>query len=163
MTAAPQPPRPPHRMLGLLLSRRFWFVVGAVVVAALAVYALVAIPIGPRPFTFSLSTSACDCEHSASTQFSFPDRAYVDLHFSSRYVGALSEYILVVTDPSGTQIVYANMNGGTYGTINWANTTETFTTSHGGTFGFELIAAYPTELPAISAWFNGTYNSPALS
>ena len=163
MTTAPAPKMPPHRMLGLLLSRRFWIVVGAVVVAALAVYGLVAVPIGPTGFSFTFATSACGCQHSASTNHTFPDRAYVKLSFTSHYIGNVSEYILVIDNPSGTPIVYANMVGGSFGRINYANVTETFTTSAGGTFEFTLLGAYPAILPAITAWVNGTYNAPTLS
>ncbi|MFZ0831379.1 MAG: hypothetical protein WCB18_01315 [Thermoplasmata archaeon] len=163
MAAAPTPKAPPHRMLGLLLSRRFWIVVGAVVVAALAVYGLVAVPIGPTAFSFTFSTSSCECQHSSSTNHTFPDRAYVKLSFTSHYIGNVSEYILIIHNPAGNEIVYADMVGGSFGTINYANVTETFTTNAGGTFEFTLLGAYPAILPGITAWFNGTYNAPTLS
>ncbi|MGA7862354.1 MAG: hypothetical protein WCB19_10970 [Thermoplasmata archaeon] len=163
MATSPMPPRPPHRWIGLLLTRRFWIVVGVVVVAALAVYGLVAIPIGPTAFSFMFSTSACGCQHTSSTNHTFPDRAYVSLTFTSRYLGNVSEYVLIITNPSGVEIVYANMVGGSQGRINYANTTETFTTTAGGTFEFTLLGASPAILPGITAWVNGTYNAPTLS
>ncbi len=157
------PPKPPSRWIGLLLTRRFWVVVGVVVVAALAVYSLVAIPVGPTPFSFTFATSACECQHSASTNHTFPDKAYVSLTFTSHYLGNVSEYVLIITDPAGVEIVYANMESGSFGHINYANTTETFTTTSGGTYEFTLLGAYPTILPPVTAWVNGTYHAPILS
>jgi hypothetical protein len=168
MTApSPKLPTPPHRWMGLLLSRKFWIVVGAVVVAALAVYALVAVPVGPTPFSFSFANSTCRCQHSYSTNYSFPDHAYVSLRFTSHYVlnvsNNASEYVLIITNPAGQQIVYTEMNGGTLDMIGTANTTATFTTSAGGAFEFTLLGAYPPILPPITAWVNGTYHAPILS
>ena len=163
MASDPRPRRPPHRWLGLLLSRRFWTVIGVLVVAALAIYGLVAIPVGPTPFSFSFATSACGCQHSVSTTHTFPDRAYVSLDFTSHYLGNVSEYILTVTTPSGAEIIYADMVSGSFGRINYANVTETFTTTSGGTYVFTLVGAYPPLLPGITAWVNGTYHAPTLS
>jgi hypothetical protein len=166
-TPAPKPPTPPHRWMGLLLSRKFWIVVGAVVVAALAVYALVAVPVGPTAFSFSFANSACRCQHTFSTNHSFPDDAYVSLQFTSHYVLNVttnaSEYVLIITNPSGHQIVYANMIGGSLGNVGIASTTVTFTTSSGGAFEFTLLGAYPSILPPVTAWVNGTYHAPILS
>lgn len=132
-------------------------------VASLAIYGLVAVPIGPAAFSFRFSTSSCECQKTASTNHTFPDRAYVSLRFTSHYLGSAAEYILIITNPSGTVIVYANMVGGSVGPINYANTTETFTTSAGGTFEFTLMGAYPAILPGVTAWVNGTYTAPTLS
>jgi hypothetical protein len=158
----PKPRTPPHRWMGLLLTRRFWFVVGAVVVVGLVIYALLAVPVGPTSFSFSISTSGCGCEHTASVNHTFPDRAYVALTFSSQYIGNVSEYVLTITDPSGAVIVYANMESGSFGRVNYANTTETFTTTAGGSFEFTLLGASPATLPALTAWVNGTYHAPSL-
>jgi hypothetical protein len=162
--ATPTKPRPPpYRIIGWMLTRRFWIVIGAVVVAALAVYSLVAIPVGPTSFHFTLSTSSCECQHTASTNYTFPGRAFVQLYFTSQYIGNVTEYILIVTNPSGQQIVYANMVGGSFGAVNYANVSETFTTSAGGVFEFTLLGAFPAILPPVSAWVNGTYHAPILS
>jgi hypothetical protein len=163
MAVAPKPRTPPNRWIGLVLSTRFWLVVGIIVVAALALYGLVAVPVGPRAFGFSFASAACECERTASTNHSLPDKAYVSLAFTSHYIGNVAEYILVITDPSGTVIVYANMVGGSVGTINYANTTATFTTTAGGAFEFTLLAASPAVLPAVTSWVNGTYVAPTLS
>jgi hypothetical protein len=168
MATPPTRPRtPPGRWIGLLLSRRFWVIIGVVIVAALAVYALVAIPVGPTSFAFSFGSSSCGCQHTASSNHTFPDDAHVTLRFTSRYIpnptGNASEYVLIVRNPAGQEIVYANMVGGTYGAIGTANTTAMFTTSAGGTFEFTLLGAYPTVLPPITAWVNGTYRAPILS
>jgi len=167
MATSPMPPRPPHRWIGLLLTRRFWIVVGVVVVAALAVYALVAVPVGPTAFSFTLSTSACNCQHTASTNHSFPDDAYVSLRFTSHFPGnasgTASEFVLIITNPAGVEIVYANMVSGSYGPISTANATATFTTTAGGNFEFTVLGAYPPTLPGITAWINGTYHAPILS
>jgi hypothetical protein len=165
MAAAPPPkaPTPPHRWVGLLLSRRFWTVVGVVVVAGLVLYALVAVPVGPTKFGFAFSSGSCACQHNVSVYHTFPDKAYVQLTFTSRYIGNVSEYILVITNPSGHEIVYANMVGGSFGTINYANTTEDFSTNAGGSFEFTLLGAYPAILPPVDAWVNGTYHAPILS
>lgn len=162
--ATPPPKRhPPHRWIGLLLSTKFWVAIGIAVVAVLAVYALVAVPVGPTPFSFGLSSGACGCQRAVFANHSFPDDASVKVDFTSHYTGGVAEYILVVTDPSGRVIVYANMVGGSVGTINYANTTAAFGTSGGGVFEFELLGASPLELPAVTAWVNGTYHAPILS
>lgn len=163
MATTPAPRTPPHRWIGLLLTRRFWFVVGALVVAGLAVYALLAVPVGPTSFGFSFSSNPCGCAHTVSTGFTFPDRAYVALAFTSHYSGNVSEYILIVKNPAGVEVVYADMQGGSFGSINYANVTETFTTSSGGTFEFTLQGASPSSLPELTAWVNGTYHAPILS
>jgi hypothetical protein len=161
------PPKPPSRWMGLLLSRRLWIVVGVLVVAALAIYAAVAVPVGPTSFSFSWSSSACGCQHTASTNHSFPDHAYVSLTFTSHYLvnasGNASEYVLVVTDPSGTVIVYADMEGGNLGTVGTATVASTFTTTASGSFEFTILGAAPPILPGITAWVNGTYHAPILS
>jgi DUF917 family protein len=133
------------------------------VVAGLAIYALVAVPVGPTPFSFTFSTSGCDCQHTASVNYTVPDKAYVSLTFTSHYIGNVSEYVLIITDPSGTVIVYANMEEGSFGRINYANVTEVFNTNAGGPFEFTLLGASPSTLPEISAWVNGTYHAPILS
>jgi hypothetical protein len=142
-------------------------VVGAVVVAALAVYALVAVPVGPTAFGFSFSTSSCLCQHTSSTNHTFPDDASVSLQFTSHYMtnetGNASEYVLIILNPAGAEIVYANMVGGSLGPESTANVTASFTTAAGGTFEFTILAAYPPVLPPIVAWVNGTYHAPILS
>lgn len=162
---APKPPTPPHKWIGLLLSRRFWVVVGVIVVAALAVYALAAVPVGPTSFSFTFTSSAGP--HTASTNHTFPDDASVSVRFTSHYLpnpsGNASEYILIITNPSGKEIVYTDMVNGFYGPVSTANATATFTTSAGGTFEFTILAAYPSQLPALTAWVNGTYRAPVLS
>lgn len=165
-SSAPTPPKtPPHRWMGLLLSRRFWVVVGAVVVVALAIYALAAIPVGPTSFSFSFASSAGP--HTASTNHTFPDHASVTLRFTSHYLpnpsGNASEYVLIITNPSGHEILYADMVNGFYGSVSTANATAAFPTGGGGTFEFTILAAYPTQLPALTAWVNGTYDAPILS
>ena len=163
MSTPPAKPHPPHRWMGLLLSTRFWVVIGIAVVAVLAIYALVAVPVGPTPFSFSLSSGACGCQRAVFANHTFPDDASVKVVFTSHYTGDVAEYILVVTNPSGKTIVYANMVGGSVGMINYANTTATFGTSGGGVFLFELLGASPLELPPVTAWVNGTYHAPTLS
>lgn len=164
---SPKPPIPPHRWIGLLLSRRFWIVVGAIVVAALALYALVAVPVGPTAFGFSMANSACRCLHTYSVNHSFPDDAYVSLRFTSHYLTNStlqgSEYVLIIRNPSGVEIVYTEMTGGSLGAYGTANTSATFNTNSGGAFEFTLLGAYPTDLPPITAWVNGTYHAPILS
>lgn len=161
--STPPTPRPPHRWIGLLLSTRFWVAVGVAVVAVLAVYALVAVPVGPTAFSFSFGSGACDCQRAVFTNHTFPDRATVDVKFTSHYSGSVAEYILIITNPSGKVIVYANMIGGSVGLTNYANTTATFGSSGGGVFEFELLGASPLILPEVTAWVNGTYHAPILS
>ncbi|MCI4351763.1 MAG: hypothetical protein L3K14_00010 [Thermoplasmata archaeon] len=151
------------RLTGLLLSRKFWVAVAAVVVAALAVYGLVAVPVGPTPFSFKFSTNSCDCTHTGSTNYSLPGNAYISLSFSSHYLGVPVEFILLVYNPAGVEIVYGVMQMGSVGgAINYANLTETFTTTGGGVFEFTLEGVDPTTLPGINAWVNGTYTAPIL-
>jgi hypothetical protein len=161
------PPKPPSRWIKLLLSRRFWIVVGVVVVAALAIYAAVAIPVGPTSFHFSWSSSACECQQAASTNHSFPDHADVSLIFTSHYLvnasGNATEYALVITNPSGVVIVYAPTEGGQLGQVGTASVPATFTTTSGGNYEFTILGNYPLILPGITAWVNGTYHAPILS
>ena len=163
MTTAPVPKHPPGRWIGLILSRKFWVAVGAVVVALLAVYALVAIPVGPTPFHFKFSVSNCKCQHTVSVNHTLPGHAYIVMQFTSHYIGGPAEYILIVTDPTGVELVYAVMEGGSLGVVNYANVTETFNTNTGGAFNFTLLGTEPVLLPGVTAWVNGTYNAPALS
>jgi len=151
-----------------VLSRRFWVVVGAVTVAGLAVYGLVAVPVGPTTFGFSLSSSSCGCEHAAVTHFRFPANAFVSLNLSSQYFGAAAEYVLLVNNSAGVEIVYASMETGyssdnfTGNGINYANVSETFLTRAGGSFTFTLLGVDPALLPPVNAWINGTYHAPIL-
>ena len=153
-----------YRMIGLLFSRKFWIAVAAVVVAALAVYSLVAVPVGPTAFSYKFSTNSCACTLTGSTNLTFPANAYVTLTFSSHYFGAPAEYILLINNPAGVEIVYGVMESGSIGgAINYANVSETFTTTGGGSFEFTLVGIDPLQLPGISAWVNGTYTAPILS
>lgn len=161
--ATPKPPTPPHRWIGLLLSRKFWIAVAAVVVVVLVAYSLVEVPVGPFSFSFSWSASACGCQHTVSTNHTFPDRAFVSMSFTSHYLGSPAEYILLVANPNGKLIVYAVMEWGSLGTVNYANVSETFTTTVGGSYEFTIQGTEPLILPGVSAWVNGTYTAPTLS
>lgn len=169
MASPPARRRPPTRWQLLFVSRRFWLVVGSTIVAALAIYGLVAVPVGPQSFSFGISSGNCNCERGAFTNHSFPDAAFVSMTFSSHYYGAAAEYILLVTDPSGGLIIYAPMQTGyssdnfTGNGINYANVSESFSTGAGGAFEFEILGTDPTLLPLIIAWVNGTYHAPILS
>ena len=160
---SPKPPTPPHRWIGLLLSWKFWTAAAAVVVAILVVYGLVEVPVGPFHFSFSWSASACDCQHTVSTNHTFPGHAFVTMYFTSHYLGGPAEYILLVDNPNGVLLVYADMEWGSLGTVNYANVTETFTATVGGSYEFTLQGVEPLLLPGVSAWVNGTYTAPTLS
>ena len=163
MAAAAAPRKPRFEPISLLLSRKFWIAIGAVVVASLAVYALVAVPVGPTSFSFEFAASACGCQHTTSTNHSFPNHAFVSLTFTSHYLGSVAEYVLLVYDPTGTEIVYAVMEWGAFGAVNYENVSESFTTTAGGNFEFMLLGTEPGILPGLTAWVNGTYNAPTLS
>ncbi|MCI4347793.1 MAG: hypothetical protein L3J97_04145 [Thermoplasmata archaeon] len=164
MSSARTPSTLSFRLTGLLLSRKFWIAVAAVVVAALVVYSLVAVPVGPTAFSFKFSSNACTCTHTASTNHTFPARAYVTMSFHSHFLGPPVEYILLVYDPAGVEIIYGVMSSGSVGgAINYANLTEVFTTTSGGAFEFTVEGVEPVLLPGINAWVNGTYTAPILS